>query len=357
MKRGMLIAGAVAVAGLLGLRAMMGEPLIDPLPASRVEVSKEIDGVTFILIDSGELYRVDPRSRKWIYHDTVFHPAEMEASFEEIDGVTHRVDRGANIRAPVRRQFREDFEGLSEGADGLRGMIGLQRGWGSLTLQTPKAPTVKDYVELRKRILGGKSDFLDAIVAPSRKRVFGGEMALECFCPPRPANMVTCKASLSSPLMYFKDGDDFWFRGRFFAEGARPLTIMDLECEWIEQHAGIRLMIDEDNRLCAELKALEKPMYRQPAGQAVEFPLDRWVEVTACFHLSNFAEEGRVRIWQDGELVVDAMGMTLPLRRAIYSSLEIGISAHSRGAKAARLFVDDIEVSDAPMAIKGLAPN
>lgn len=51
--------------------------------------------------------------------------------------------------------------------------------------------------------------------------------------------MICCKSSLSSPLVYFRKGDDFWFRAFFFAEGSLPTTIMDLECEWIKLHAGI----------------------------------------------------------------------------------------------------------------------
>ncbi len=57
---------------------------------------------------------------------------------------------------------------------------------------------------------------------------------------------------------------------------------------------------------------------------------------------------GRSKVWQDDKLIVDTNGVTLPLRSAIYSSLEIGISAHSYGNKQAKLWVKDIEVSDKP---------
>ena len=75
--------------------------------------------------------------------------------------------------------------------------------------------------------------------------------------------------------------------------------------------------------------------------------MGHWVEVKTHIHLSN-ENDGRVKIWQDGQLVVDANGVTLPLRSAIYSSLEIGISAHSYGNKQAKLWVDDVQVSDKP---------
>ena len=41
-----------------------------------------------------------------------------------------------------------------------------------------------------------------------------------------------------------------------------PFTLMDLECEWIKQHAGIRLCITEAGPLEAELKSLDKPRFR-----------------------------------------------------------------------------------------------
>jgi hypothetical protein len=122
---------------------------------------------------------------------------------------------------------------------------------------------------------------------------------------------------------------------------------MDLECEWIKLHCGIRLFIDEQGILGVELKALEKPKYRQRPEIAIEFPLNRWVEVQAHFRLSD-RQDGIVQVWQDGQLIIDTNGKTLPLSRAIYSSLEVGISAHSSTHKSAILWVDDISVSDTP---------
>ncbi len=62
-----------------------------------------------------------------------------------------------------------------------------------------------------------------------------------------------------------------WYRASYYAEGARPLTLMDLECEWIEQHGGIRLYIDEGGLLQAELKALDKPKFKQSPKTAIRF--------------------------------------------------------------------------------------
>jgi hypothetical protein len=57
--------------------------------------------------------------------------------------------------------------------------------------------------------------------------------------------MITCKAPLSSPLVYFRDGDDFWFEAYYWAEESLPMTLVDLECEFLAQHSGTHLRIFE----------------------------------------------------------------------------------------------------------------
>ena len=334
----------MAAAALIVLSFQVGLG-IDPLEDSQVELKNSIDGTTYILTRDGRLFREDARSRKWHYQDTVYQPEEMMRAYVVEDGITYRVDAESGKKIAVRRDFTESFEDLDLGAEGLRQLIGEVRGWGSLTLQSPRAREVSDYVALRNRILKQGQSFLDASVAPDDQHVHSGTRALLCIAPAKPSSMVTCKASISSPLVYFAYGDDFWYRGYYFAEESLPFTLMDLECEWIKQHAGIRLCITEAGLLEAELKSLDKPRFRQPAATPIAFPMGRWVEVKTHIRLSN-ENDGHVQIWQDEQLVVDANGVTLPLRSAIYSSLEIGISAHSYGNKQAKLWVDDIQVSD-----------
>ncbi len=338
---------AIVVAAAVIALSLLRDSGIEPLDDSQVELKKSIDGTTYILTQDGRLFRVDARSRKWHYQDTVYEPEEMARAYLLEGGVTFRVDAGSGKRIAVRREFSESFEDLSVGVDGLRQLIGEERGWGALTLQSPRARGVPDYVALRNRILEGGQSFLDASVAPDDQRSHSGLRALLCVAPAKPGNMVTCKASISSPLVYFVYGDDFWYQAYYFAEDSLPFTVMDLECEWIKQHAGIRLCINEKGQLEAELKSLDKPRFRQSANSPVAFPMGRWVKVQTQIHLSN-ENDGHVKIWQDDNLIVDANGVTLPLRSAIYGSLEVGISAHSYGSKQARLWVDDIQVSDKP---------
>lgn len=321
---------------------------IEPLHNADVEMAKVIDGTEFKLVRDGRLFRVDTGTGRWHFHQKVYHPDEMLNSYVTEDDTIYRRDPESNQRAKVKRVMREDFEGTATGIGGLRELIGETRGWGALTLQSPQAPNVPDYVALRNRILKGEAEFGDTYVAPDTTKSHSGSNALKCVAPPKSAGMVTCKASIASPLMYVRNGDDFWYRAWYYIEDSRPFTVMDLECEWIEQHSGMRLCVDEDGALWAELKALDKPRFMQEAKERTIVPMEKWFEVATHIHLSNLPSEGHVRIWQDGKLIVDCDGQTLPLESAIYSSLEIGISAHSYGNKKCTLWVDDVEVSNTP---------
>ncbi len=348
MKKVIVIVVGLAIVGAIFL-LFGGDPGISALPEEEVDVTKVVEGLTFKVMLDGKVYRVEDQTGLWHYHDTVYDPVAMEAAFQREGETVYRCDPESSQRLAVRRQFREDFEGLSLGSAGLRQLIGPDRGWGSLTLQSPISPSVQDYVALRARILDQGAEFEDAVVAPDDRRFHGGKMSLSCRAPAKPSHMITCKSSISTPLMYFRKDDDFWFRGWFYAESSRPSSLMDLECEWLQHHGGIRVFIDEEGFLLVELKALDKPKYRQSANVATPFPMNQWVQVQCHFHLSD-DERGVIQLWQDNHLLIDTHGVTLPLPRVIYSSLEIGISSHSYGDKEAVLSVDDIEVSDRPFA-------
>ena len=318
---------------------------VAPFAENRVEATGLIDGEEYKLADDGNVYRVVEDGKGWSFHAKLYDPVEVANSYVVEDQQVFRVSPDNRKRYLTSRNFSESFEDLGEGEVGLRNLVAEGRNrWGSFTLQSEATPTVEDYVQLRQQILSNQSGFLDAVVAPSQDKAHSGVSSLKCVADAKTDDMITSKSSLSTPLVYFKGGDDFWLEASFYVEGARPLTLMDLECEFAELHPGIRLMIFESGHLGAELKALDKPKFEQAAENAIEFPMDRWVLVKAHFGLST--KNGVVEIWQDGKKVVDAAGTTLPFRSAIYNSLEIGISAHSFGSQASTLYVDDIQISD-----------
>lgn len=221
--------------------------------------------------------------------------------------------------------------------------------WTEVTLQSPRTPTVPEYVALRKRILKENADFLDDRVEPTSEQAHSGKQSLKCVCPAKSSAMICSKASLSTEIIYFKQGQEVWYRAWYRIDGpVRPLTLVDLESSMVKESPGIRVMLFGDGELGAELKALDKPTFRQHLDKRKLFPVNRWVEVIWNLHLDE-TDKGRVRLWQDGELVVDATGPTLPFRTAFYNSLEVGISAHSRSDAPTALFVDDILVTHKPL--------
>ena len=334
---------------LIGLSAMgcRHNDRVAALAGEHIEVTQALDGQTYHLCDDGNVYREIEGGKQWEYYATVFDPVEVQRSYVSENAVTYRVDPdNINQRYEVMRDLADSFEDLSSGLPGLAELVAPQRlKWGSFTLQSPQAPKVADYVALRKQLLEGKAQFRDCRIEPTSEKAHTGKMSLKCSAPAKTSSMITCKASLSSPLLYFREGDDFWYEAWYWAEGNLPLTLIDLESEFIREHAGIRVRIYEDGTLGTELKALSKPQCRQPKENRTLFPKGQWVRVRVHFQLASPA--GQIEIWQDEKLVLSCTGQTLPFRSAIYNSLEIGISAHSDSTGPCVLYVDDVRMSAA----------
>lgn len=337
------ISGALLLAlGAVASRKRVQE--ISPLPESAVLKSVLLDGTTYKLADDGRVFTVNPDGKKWTLIDTIFDPNERAESHVTENGKTYAVVRETGQRYPVLTEFRDGFEGVPEGVAGLRALIGPERKWTELTLQTPRTPTVPDYVALRQKVLHEGGDFLDARVEPSSQQAHSGKQSLRFVAPAKSASMVTAKASLSTGLIYAKKGQTISYRAWYRVEGdTLPFTLADLEDRLVKESPGIRLMLFE-GALGAELKAFDKPKFRQRPESAVTFPRNRWVEVRWEILLDD-GPGGHVRLWQDGKPIVDSPGPTLPFRTAIYNSLEVGISAHSFGNKPATLYLDDLEIT------------
>ena len=316
------------------------EKAIDPVDDAEIELTLVREGATFKLYRGG-IYRVNERSGRWDFVAEGYDPGFYEKNYEVQDGLVFRKgDSGELYR--VGQEFNDDFEG----AETIHDLIGIDRGWTSFTLQSPKAPTVEDYVRLRKRILTAQADFLDNRIEPSGEVAHGGQTALKSYSVPRSGDAVTNKASIGTELIHFVRGDDVWFAGWYYVpvESAMPFTLMDLETTWFKEHPGIRIMVFGNKHLGIELKWGTKPTYRQPKEREIAFPRAQWVHLKFHITLSERAD-GVVELWQDGVKIVDAQGQTLPLTHSIYNSLEVGISAHSFGQKASTLYVDDISIS------------
>lgn len=319
--------------------AACGPAGISPPPEAEVELSA-VDGGTTYKVHGGNAYRVDPRSGRWLFVKRIYDPGFRTKHYVERDGAVFRRDDGALV--PVRRDFSEGFEDASR----LTDLIGLERGWTSFVLQSPRAPTVADYVALRRNILSGAGDFLDNRLEPSGERAHGGSASLKSVSLPATRGMITAKAALSTELLHFVKGDDVWISLECLVpgDGGMPFTVLDLETTWIENQPGMRVLIADGKHVCLQLKSLGNPTYRQPKGEEVEFPRDRWVRLRVHLGLTD-AEDGVIEAWQDDRKIIDTRGRTLVLAGAIYNSLEVGITAYDERSRSATLYVDDVTIS------------
>lgn len=291
-----------------------------------------IGGVPY-RISKGDAFRREGNA--WVLATHLYDPDFYAKNYVEKEG---RIFRQAEGRLwEVGRTFRAGFED----ANSVRDLIGERHRWTAFTLQSPRAPTVKDYVALRRAILGGEGDFLD-----NRLEVgtFEGRRALKCTSVAKSGPMVCCKSSISTELVHFVKGDDLWYAASYYFAEGMPLSIVDFESSWIDQHPGPRVFIDDGGCAYVELKWADKPKYRQPSEARVPLPRRTWVRLKVHLKLSD-AEDGVIEFWQDGVRLIRARGRTLPLADAVLNSLEVGISAN---ASAATLYVHDVVLSDRP---------
>jgi hypothetical protein len=317
---------------------------IKPLPESEVEMSA-VDHDTTYKLAKGKLYCVSRWTGKWVFVKQFYDPDFYAKNYVERDGIIFRkADNGELV--PVKKSFADDFEGATLLAD----LMGLKRGWTTIALQSPKAPTVSDYVKLRTRILKGESDFLDNRIEPSGERAHSGKTALKAVAVSPSHGMVTAKASLSTELLHFVKGDDVWASLWCFVPSGSgmPATVLDLETTWMNEHPGMRIFITDGKYAALQLKSANHPYYRQPKGSEVRFPTGQWVHLEMHLLLSEKGD-GVIELWQDEQKIIDTRGQTLVLANTIYNSFETGISAYNEQGKTATLYVDDVSISDRRM--------
>jgi hypothetical protein len=269
-----------------------------------------------------------------------YDKAFYEKNFVEENGVIYRIDDDGE-RYPVLRYFSEDFENVIT----IRDLIGIERGWTTFGLQSPKAPTVTDYINLNHQILLGEGDFLDNRIEPSSEQAHAGLRSLKALAVAPDIGMCCTKASLGTGLMHFAKGDNVWFSAWYYIEEAGEfITLMDLESTFVRGYPGLRIRLHKGYLEFELAKWVPNDVYRQPEDEEILFPIGRWVFVEAHLLLSE-NDNGIIQLLQDDTLIIDRRGQTLPFADAVYDSLEIGLSAYTSGPETAILYVDDLMIS------------
>jgi hypothetical protein len=299
-----------------------------------------IEGNTYSVVD-GNAYKLNRGTGSWSFFDDLYDPQFFTKNYVIQDGKVFRRDESTGKLYTISKKFCSGFEDVST----LRELIGEKYGWTSFVLQSPKAPTVPAYVKLRAGIMQGKANFMENRLEPSTEQAHSGKQSLRAYSVARSRSMQCAKAHIESEFLYFVKGDDYWFSGWYFIASGMPYTIADIKSAWIKMCPGLRLVL-ENGEPQFELKWMDKPRYRQSVQPPVRFPTGRWVHVRIHLTLSD-QEDGVNELWMDGRQIIRARGRNLPMADTIYNHLEAGITATLHEAV---VFVDDVEVSDTPLA-------
>lgn len=359
MKKYILVFAVLLSAGIWFAFSQRDAPAVR-LTESKIQHRFKQDGINYV-VHEGDFYK-DHQNGTFSFVDNYFRPDFLEVGYvRDGDAIYVQSPDDPTMRIRTRNEFRDDFEsydsvqslviseqtiaGRETLVDGVKvyDPNELQTRWMAITLQSPKSPSVNDYVEMRKHIQAG-GGFVDNRVEPTTSRAHSGKTSIrfESVAPSR--TMVCAKSSLSSSVFYFGKGDDFCFSGWFYFEKGMPLTVMDLESTWLKHHSGIRIMISEAGHPCVELKAFEKPIWR---NSDYVVPRNQWVNIKAHFLLDE--KNGTIKLWIDDNLLIDQSGQTLPLADSILDSVEVGVSAT---LEECVFYLDDVVVSGDPDSVK-----
>lgn len=184
-------------------------------------------------------------------------------------------------------------------------------------------------------------------------RSVSGSRSVRMEAPPSGAKV--SKAAIAKQGVDFRPGDRITAQFRLFLEdngSAENLFLMDFESMEISGYPGRRLAVSSAQELFFESKNAGGAFgsgsnFRQDPTSRAPLIKGRWVAIRLELDLSR-EDQGGVRIWQDGALVLEARGRTFPTEPEItrYDWVEFGITANSSPGSQ-RLWLDDVSLSRA----------
>lgn len=201
------------------------------------------------------------------------------------------------------------------------------------------------------------------------EQVHGGTQALKCYAQPYDGRNAS-KADIATETLTFVVGDEVWAEmWVYLVGGGSTLSVFlwDLEAPAtctttfacpkkgigrICNSPGRRLYLSgpQGDWLKSDMgKWCVGQPFTQAPGTEVALPTDEWVRIRAYLQLSE-KSDGVMKVWQGDELVIDAVGITLPRYDAVYSRLQVGITANGNESFAHTMYLDDVTVWDASPA-------
>lgn len=323
---------------IVSCQASAVDPSSCPAEKDILSTITDIDGTIYTVATDGYVYKSVGNSCERVLK--YFEPGFEAANYERrADSVFYKTPQGL---FPARNTFIESWDRYGAFTDVfIQAPAHTDRFWNTMTLQSPLAPSVSEYVALRTCILGGTCTFRDNRIdlVPDPTNTANTVMKFTAVAPS--IGMVTSKSSIESTTAYFKRGSELWFEARYYFGSQLPYSIADFESGWIDQSPGPRIVIS-GGALAVENKFGNKLMFRQTVPSPI--PIGKWVKVKV--HFVFHEESGRIELWQDGVRVLDVDAPTLPLSIAIQNNIEVGISATSQECM---VYVDDVRLSPLPL--------
>lgn len=86
-----------------------------------------------------------------------------------------------------------------------------------------------------------------------------------------------------------------------------------------------------------------------------QMPVDQWVKMRAYLYFDNDPTTGRIKVWRDDALIMDAAGRTMPPGMYVTDRIQLGITNHEAPV-AQTLYIADVRVWTADPG-DGLSPG
>ncbi len=301
-----------------------------------VETPISHDGKQY-MVSKGQVFEVKGNGKREL-RDTLFEGDFVNKNYKTDGHTIFRSDPDTGKNYAVIQDFQEGFESANKVQD----LIGPGRNWSSMTLLSPAAPGVDAYVKLRNQIIYQGAAFKDNAISISQEIVHSGKKSLKLYAVKPSRKLDITKTSLDNELLFLQRGDHVTMTGWFYIAQGTPIGLMDIECNYINQGPGMRLLLSEDLEPRIELKWADKPTYRILRGSNARLPRAQWVKLSMYLYLSE-KSDGMVRLSMNDKVVIENQGQTLPITDAIYNRLQLGITANPKNTNTT-IYVDDLSM-------------
>ncbi|MBL8028424.1 MAG: T9SS type A sorting domain-containing protein [Fibrobacteres bacterium] len=302
-----------------------------------LDVISSPDGNEYRLYTNGKIFIKDT-SGNCTFYQQYFDPDFTAKYVFSGNQLYFKISENELFR--IRNSITDSFSHGSHLRDCIaKSMADSNLNWFTAILQSPLAKTIPEYVALRTCIFNATCDFKDNRIdfAPDPLDSTNKCMKFTAFAPT--SDMITSKSSIENTALYFVENDTVQFEAKYFIKTGMPTTLVDFENQWFEGSPGMRILVS-GGKLSIEMKYGQKPVYRQRPGKEISLPVGRWfhVKLRMAYRYDNTAP---IKLWQDGQLIIDTIGRTLPTTNSIPTNLEVGISATSVFTE---MFLDNVQL-------------